>query len=117
MQQRSSMASHRIPRGMLKISWSMTANHCCLALAGTLNRDLAASLPGLLEHLAARSDGILVDLGDLAEIDEAGISALTRCMEICRARQVPMSTSGIKGAVRHSIHASGHAGRPPFARG
>jgi anti-anti-sigma regulatory factor len=116
MREPSGLTSHQIPRGMLKISWSMTANHCCLALAGTLNRDLAGSLPGLLEQLAARSDGILIDLGDLAEIDEAGISALTRCMEVCRARQVPMSTSGIKGAVRHSIHASGCAGRPPFAR-
>ncbi len=117
MRERSTLASHRIPRGMLKISWTMTANHCCLALAGTLNRDLAASLPGLLEQLAARSDGILVDLGDLAEIDEAGIRALTRCLEVCRARQVPMSTSGIKGAVRHSINASGRADQPPFARG
>lgn len=111
------VASYRIPRGALKISRTMTANRCCLALAGTLDRDTAATLPSLVEQLAERSAGILIDVSDLASIDEAGVCALKHCREVCHAHQVVLSVSGLKGTVRQTVEASGEADQPPFVRG
>lgn len=107
MDQATMPGSHELPRGALKISRTMTANRCCLALAGTLDRDTAATLPGLIEQLATRSAGILIDIGELTDIDGAAIRTLKRCLEICHAHQVVLSMTGIKGAVRQTLEATG----------